>query len=86
MDTLQQLTIQLWKDEKGSLVASERHQIAINLEEIDTFRPVRPGNSKDIEKFTDLLDIAIVNLKESNRSEELKDGMLYINYIKSYQL
>jgi len=56
----------------------ERCQIAIYLEEIDTFRPVRYGNSRDIEKFADLLDIAIVNLKESNRSEELKDGM----YIK----
>ena len=41
----------------------ERHQIAIYSEEIDTFRPVRYGNSKDIEKFADLLDIAIVNLK-----------------------
>ena len=48
--------------------------------EIDTFRPARPGNSKDIEKFADLLDITIVNLKESNRSEELKDGMLYSAY------
>ena len=60
----------------------ERRQIAIYLEEIDTFRPVRYGNSKDIEKFADLLDIAIVNLKESNRYEELKDGMLYIKLQK----
>ena len=61
----------------------ERQQIAIYLEEIDNFRPVRYGNSKDIEKYADLLDIAIVvNLKESNRCEELKDGMLYIKLQK----
>ena len=60
----------------------ERRQIAIYLEEIDNFTPVRYGNSKDIEKYADLLDIAIVNLKESNRCEELKDGMLYIKLQK----
>ena len=54
----------------------ERRQITIYLEEIDNFRLVRYGNSKDIEKHADLLDIAIVNLKEFNRCEELKDGML----------
>ena len=52
------------------------------MEEIDNFRPARYGNSKDIEKYADLLDIAIVNLKESNRCEELKDGMLYIKLQK----
>ena len=46
------------------------------------FRPVCCGNSKDIEKYADLLDIAIVNLKESNQCEELKDGMLYIKLQK----
>ena len=40
----------------------QRRQIALYLEEIDNFRPVRPGNSKDIERYADLLDIAIINL------------------------
>lgn len=40
------------------------------------------GNSKDLEKFADLLDIAIVNLKEANRLEELKDGLWYIKLQK----
>jgi len=60
----------------------ERRKFTIYLEEIDNFRPVRHGNSKDIEKYADLLDVAIVNLKESNRTEELKDGMLYIKLQK----
>ena len=43
------------------------------------------GNSKDIEKYADLLDIAIVNLKESNQSEESKNGILYIKLQKKLQ-
>ena len=60
----------------------QRCQIALYLEEIDNFRPIRPGNPKDIEKYADLLDIAIVNLKEVNRSEELRDGLLYMKLQK----
>ena len=59
-----------------------RHQIALYLEEVDNFRPICPGNYKEIEKFADLLDITIVNLKEANRSEELKDGLLYLKLQK----
>jgi len=52
------------------------------LEEIDQFRPVRPGNYKDLEKYADMLDIAIVNLKEANCYEELRDGLLYMKLQK----
>ena len=48
--------------------------LAIYLEEIDSFRPVHPGNFKDMGKYADLLDIAIVNLKEADHFEELCDG------------
>ena len=60
----------------------QRRQIALYLEELDNFRPIRSGNSKDIERYADLLDIAIVNLKEANRSEELQDGLLYMKLQK----
>ena len=59
-----------------------RRQIALYLEEVDNFRPICLGNYKEIEKFADLLDITIVNLKEANRSEELKDGLLYLKLQK----
>ena len=57
-------------------------QIALYLEEVDNFRPICPGNYKEIEKFADLLDITIVNLKEANRSEELNDGLSYLKLQK----
>ena len=44
-------------------------QVALNLEEIDQFRPVRPGNYKDLEYYADLLGITTVNLKEANCHE-----------------
>ena len=50
--------------------------------EVDSFRPICPGNQKELEKFADLLDITIVNLKEANRSEELNDGLLYLKLQK----
>lgn len=45
---------------------------------MDNFRPICPGNYKEIEKFADLLDVTIVNQKEANCLEELNDGLLYL--------
>ena len=59
-----------------------RRQVALYLEEVDNFRPICPGNYKEIEKFADLLDITIVNLREANRFEELNDGLLYMKLQK----
>lgn len=70
------------KDRLERKFGGQRRQIALYLEEIDSFRPVRYGNSKDLEKYADLLDIAVVNLKEANRLEELKDGLLYMKLQK----
>ena len=52
--------------------------MALYLEEIDSFKPICSGSPEDIEKLADLLDVAIVNLKEANRTAELQDGILYM--------
>jgi len=70
------------KDSLERKFGGQRKQIALYLEEIDNFKSVRPGNSRDIERYADLLDVTIVNLKEANRSEELKDCMMYIKLLK----
>ena len=49
--------------------------MALYLEEIDSFKPIHSESHEDI---ADLLDVAIVNLKEANRTTELQDGMLYM--------
>ena len=60
-------------------------QIAIYLEELESFKPIRAGYAKDIEKFADLLDIAVVNLKEAGRQNELGNGSLYVKLQKRSQ-
>jgi len=47
---------------------SEWHQNAIRLEELENFKPLPPNNSKGLEDFADLLDIAVISLKEVGRS------------------
>ena len=54
-----------------------RRQISIYLEDLEHFRQIRPGNAKDIEQFADLLDLAIINLKEAGQHVELGNGSLY---------
>ena len=55
----------------------KRRQIAIYLEDLENFRQIRPGNARDLENFADLLDIAIINLKEAGLHHKLQDGSLY---------
>ena len=55
----------------------KRRQIAIYLEDLENFRQIRLGSARDLENFADLLDIAIINLKEAGLHHELQDGSLY---------
>ena len=48
------------------------------MQELDEFKPIHEGQCKDVEKFADILDVAIVNFKEAGRTEELGHGSLYI--------
>ena len=55
----------------------KRRQVAVYLEDLDKFQQIRPGNTQDLEQFADLLEIAIMNLKETGHHNELGDGFLY---------
>jgi hypothetical protein len=60
----------------------KRRQIALQLEEIANFRPIRTGNAKDLERFADILDVTVLNLRESDKIEELGNGCLYAQLLK----
>ena len=60
----------------------QRVQDALYLEELDSFKPVRDAISKDVERFSDLLDAAIVNFQEAGRVGELGNGVFYISLQK----
>ena len=54
-----------------------RRQIAVNLEELENYQRIQIGNTRDLEEFSDSLEIAIINLKESGKHQELGNGFLY---------
>ena len=60
----------------------QRRQVALYLEEIDHSNNLDQYVQEDLEHYADLLDIAIINLKEANRYEELRDGLLYMKLQK----
>ena len=54
-----------------------RRKLVLYLDELDSFKPIREDQPKDLEKFADLLDVAVINLKENDREEELGNGTFY---------
>ena len=58
------------KEQLERRYGGKRRQAAIYLNDIDNFPQVRPGNA-------DLLEIAIMNLKETDHQRELGNGFLY---------
>ena len=60
----------------------ERRQIALHLEELGNIKPIRQDNFRDLEKFADTLDLAVVNLKQTGKEEELGGGYLYSHLMK----
>lgn len=52
------------------------------LEELENYPPLRHESAKELEKFSDLLDVAVINLKEVNNEDDLQDGALYHRLLK----
>ena len=55
-----------------------RRRLALYIEQLEGFRSIQYGNAKDLEQFADLLDVAIINLRESRQYHELGTGSLYV--------
>ena len=54
----------------------------LHMDELENFKPIRVDHSKDVDKFSDLLGIAVINLKEKNKIEELGNGIFYQKLLK----
>ena len=59
-----------------------RRALTLRLEELNTFKPVKEGNEKDLESLAELLDVVVVNLKDAGLEAELGSGSLYITIMK----
>ena len=60
----------------------ERRLISLCLDELEAFRPIKNGHTKALEKFADLLDIAVVNLEQAGLHGEIAQGTLYVKLQK----
>ena len=49
---------------------------------MDNCKPISPNSFRNLEKFAYLLDITIVNLKETDKAGELNDGLFYMKLQK----
>ena len=54
-----------------------RRQIALHLEAVEAFPVIRQNHHEELEKFADLLDVTIVNLKDSGQESELSGSLLF---------
>ena len=56
----------------------ERRKIGKYMEDIDRFPSMTVKNASGLEKFSDLLDVVVINIKEAGLESELDTGMLYL--------
>ena len=62
----------------------QRRALTLRLEERSLFRPVTEDNEKDLERFSELLDGIVVNLKDAKQEAELGNGSLYITLQRKF--
>ena len=70
------------KDRLERKYGGKRRQKASFMEELEQFQQIQSGNAEELERFADLLDITIINLKEAGDHQDLGDGSLYIQLQK----
>jgi len=59
-----------------------KRQVAVHLEALDKFQPIRAGRGRELEKFADLLQVAVINLKDTGRDVELQAGTFYTRLLQ----
>lgn len=62
----------------------ERRALTMSLEELEAFKQLREGSEKDLEKFAELLDALVVNLRDAKQEGELGNGSLYITLQRTF--
>ena len=66
------------KDRLERKYGGKRRQKASFMEDLEQFQQIQSGNAEELERFADLLDITIINLREVGEHQDLEDGYLYI--------
>ena len=66
------------KDRLEGKYGGKRRQKASFMEDLEQFQQIPSGNAEELERFADVLDITIINLRETGEHQDLNDGYLYI--------
>ena len=61
----------------------EIRRAAMFLEQVDKFTPLKNNSGQELQRITDMLNLLIINLQESNRKEELGNGILHYQMRKN---
>ena len=64
----------------------ERRRVALQVEELDRMGTVNANQPKDMERFADLLQVAVVNLKDAGRTSELQSGTFYAKLLQKFTM
>lgn len=59
-----------------------RRQIQSHLEELKKLQPIQDNNAKELETFADILERAVITLKENNQSSDLEPGTLHTTILE----
>ena len=59
-----------------------RRQIQSHLEELKKLQPIQDNNAKELETFADVLERAVITLKENNRNSDLEPGALHTTILE----
>ena len=70
------------KDRLERKYGGKRRQKASFMEDLEQFQQIPSGNAEELERFAEVLDITIINLKEAGEHQDLGDGSLYIQLQK----
>ena len=65
------------KDRHDCKYGGARRQVALQLDELENFPPIRTNSQQKLEKFSKLLDVTIINFAEFVLKTELSSKSLY---------
>ena len=65
------------KDKLERKFGGGRRKVALNLEEIEQFKAIKPRKAKDLEHFAELIETVVVNLRDANREVEIENGVFF---------
>ena len=54
-----------------------RRQVQAHIDELRKMRPINADNTKDLERFADIVESTVVSLKEHKKFADLEGGTLY---------